>query len=752
MSIAEVEKILQSLDSNSNHSFSFTTNTSTEKLQLSIKDVGEIKFPVNKTTIKKLIKQATPALFGHKEKTIYDPKVRNTWELDKSGVKIDMRKWKHDLSIVLDQMAEELFPDGTVLTAELHNMLIYEPGQFFKKHQDTEKTADMQASLVVMLPTKEGLKGGNLAIEHTGQKKVYGKKKDDSSVLHVGFYADCVHEVSKVNEGHRLALTFNVSVKSKGVTVKECPPALIEAVKGYFKSPLKSRYSSVEESSIFCILSHQHTPKSLSWNTLKGNDIAPAFALKAAAENLGLEVYLGSFEYKVTYEAEEDGYGYYSYRNRRYEDTDKASDYTTGDLISDEWSWMSCIDVNGKKAQTPDCSLYDANKIELGDLDELEVEEEDYEGYMGNYGNTLDRLYHRAGIVIRDPQAKAFKKIISAPLKELGRIERLKDENIAHEQLERYFPYVQSFPVDLKVIERIISICNKFESPKLLRQLISDQHFHLLFELPAQCLASLDAENKKVIDEMMQEVLKKHHHYRTKAYMISLLKTCNAESPLCKRFIHLMPNFVAGGTENVKDEYCFDREKHTEQVNHAAMILDFALHAECFNQALPLLKHIEQHPLTYPAELLVLKFPPNPMRLGVKNLANFYQNCLKELKVFVDLEILQDAGAATIPVDDFCVSSTPSRNFYTSSINSEKCRELLLFLRSGEVETTLQLFKKDQDYIVSIINRYRLPVKFKFDSVASRYHVTYKKDLITSKAVRKKRLQTSQKAIALLEV
>lgn len=139
MSLSDIEGILESIDTSSDHAFSFSTPTSTEKMQLTVKDVGEIKFPVNKTTIKKLIKQACPAQFGYKDRTIYDPKVRNTWELNKSQIKIDMRKWKSELAMVLDEMASALFPEGTELTAELHNMLVYEPGQFFKKHQDSEK-------------------------------------------------------------------------------------------------------------------------------------------------------------------------------------------------------------------------------------------------------------------------------------------------------------------------------------------------------------------------------------------------------------------------------------------------------------------------------------------------------------------------------------------------------------------------------------------------------------------------------------
>jgi hypothetical protein len=43
-------------------------------------------------------------------------------------------------------------------------MLIYKEGQFFDKHQDSEKLENMIASLVIILPSPHI--GGNLVITH----------------------------------------------------------------------------------------------------------------------------------------------------------------------------------------------------------------------------------------------------------------------------------------------------------------------------------------------------------------------------------------------------------------------------------------------------------------------------------------------------------------------------------------------------------------------------------------------------------
>ncbi len=66
--------------------------------------------------------------------------MRDTWEIPKSRVKIDKRRWGETLLPVLDRLGHELgVPSGRTLRAELHSMLVYAPGQFFVEHQDSEK-------------------------------------------------------------------------------------------------------------------------------------------------------------------------------------------------------------------------------------------------------------------------------------------------------------------------------------------------------------------------------------------------------------------------------------------------------------------------------------------------------------------------------------------------------------------------------------------------------------------------------------
>src|SRR5881628_3606620 len=44
-------------------------------------------------------------------------------------------------------------PARSRLRSELHNLLVYGPGQFFLTHQDSEKADDMIGTLIVVLPS-----------------------------------------------------------------------------------------------------------------------------------------------------------------------------------------------------------------------------------------------------------------------------------------------------------------------------------------------------------------------------------------------------------------------------------------------------------------------------------------------------------------------------------------------------------------------------------------------------------------------
>lgn len=139
-------------------------------LYFDVVDVGPIPLPLSDRTAVKLCDVARPARYGLREKTLLDPRVRDTWEIGKRQLKIDARHWQRTLDPKLVLIGRDLgLPVGAKLRAELHNLLLYGPGQFFAPHQDSEKADGMIGSLVVLLPSDS--KGGALVVETTSRRE-----------------------------------------------------------------------------------------------------------------------------------------------------------------------------------------------------------------------------------------------------------------------------------------------------------------------------------------------------------------------------------------------------------------------------------------------------------------------------------------------------------------------------------------------------------------------------------------------------
>ena len=114
-----------------------------------------MQLPLSAAQARRLCEVARPARYGRGELTLLNPEVRNTYEIPRSRVRIDKRRWNFTLRPMLDRLGTDLgLAPGARLDAELHSMLVYAPGQFFVSHQDSEKADDMVAgaTLVVTLP------------------------------------------------------------------------------------------------------------------------------------------------------------------------------------------------------------------------------------------------------------------------------------------------------------------------------------------------------------------------------------------------------------------------------------------------------------------------------------------------------------------------------------------------------------------------------------------------------------------------
>ena len=386
-------------------SFCARHTASADDLLIEVKDVGALRFPVPAEQAWDLLRVARPARYGLREQTLLDPVVRDTWEIPRSRVKIDKRRWNRTLRPMLTRVAADLgLPEGIRLTAELHSMLVYTPGQFFRAHQDSEKSDTMVASLVVTLPG--AFAGGSLVVEHSAERVEHRWAKD--KLTFAAFYADCVHEVRPIRSGHRIVLTYNLMV-ADGPSVSP-PPAgaadteMTELLREHFQRRSTSRWGrrdGLPPNRLVYLLDHQYTQRGLDWSTLKGTDAARAAMLRAAADRCDCDTALALAAVRETWDCQDDywdggGYG----------DTDMGSPQRE-ELIESVVTLESCVDSSSRPAASLVAAVDDDEVCATTPSGQLEPYDSEYEGYMGNYGNTMDRWYRRAAVVVW-PRSRAF--------------------------------------------------------------------------------------------------------------------------------------------------------------------------------------------------------------------------------------------------------------------------------------------------------------------------------------------------------
>lgn len=428
--LAEIGELLSGVDAPG--TFSAQRTRPVEDLHLEVRGVGRLALPTSRRQARQLCQIGRPARYGQGELTLLDRSVRDTWEIPKSRVKIDQRRWKRTLLPVLEQLGADLgVPAGARLKAQMQAMLVYAPGQFFLPHQDSEKTDEMVGTLVVTLPSS--FKGGALKVEHLGDTKTYrGSKK---YLSFVAFYADCRHEVKPVKVGYRIVLTYNLMLDGAAAgpssagseTPTETVDALAESLREHFATPLSPRRHWDEDAPLreppnrlVYLLDHRYTARGLGWQRLKGNDVARAAALGAAAESCDCETVLALAEIHEIWSCKEPGWDEgWSRRHRSWQrdeddewyDEDPPVDdpdaYELEDLIDCDIELRRWIDSGGAKAAPILTRVRDYEVCSTTPSSDLEAYASEYEGYMGNYGNTMDRWYRRAAIVLW-PRQQAF--------------------------------------------------------------------------------------------------------------------------------------------------------------------------------------------------------------------------------------------------------------------------------------------------------------------------------------------------------
>jgi len=367
-----------------------------EHPMVTVAGFGELRLPLTAARAKKLISFGQPAPFGKGEDTLVDTAVRHTWHFRDTPVEVD---WHGLLDDVLEEARSALgLPATCRLRADFHSLLVYERGQFFAPHQDSEKDDAMVGSLVVVLPCP--FSGGELVVHGPDGMHTYRGSRDETTI--VAFYADAVHEVLPVRTGHRVVLTYNLLLEGDTSLQEVERDAVAEAatlLTRHFETPEAPLYGGEPATPIRLayLLDHSYTPRALAQGLgrLKGVDAERAAVLTAAAKRAGCDVTFGLADvHEVRDDVSDDEYLIASDATLTHWLTPEGDVVEVGLGLDDDIT-----------ATTPSRSL--------------RAYASEHEGFMGNYGNTVDRWYHRGALVIWPTHLAFANRAETAPTREL---------------------------------------------------------------------------------------------------------------------------------------------------------------------------------------------------------------------------------------------------------------------------------------------------------------------------------------------
>ena len=351
----------------------------------------ELAFPLPPSQIKYLISLAEQAPYGKGHETVLDESVRQSWQIDAKHIQFPKKgPWLKYLKKIRTSIAEDMGIHQPFIL-DPYKLLIYEKGGHFLPHTDTEKIPHMFATLVIALPSKHN--GGELLVRHAGEEVKVQFDSTTKDFQHAAFFSDCEHEVKPVTSGYRVCLTYNIAFKKKPTAklnqgflsfVPQLTTVLTELKPELDKSqnPLRA-----------ILLNHQYTKEHFSLAALKNEDFTKAKALMAAAEKAGYDSHLGLITLYQMGELDnyyEDDYGH---------DVDYDSG-SMGEIYDEELSIDNWRNKNDKSVDLGTYNIAPDIFIPKTDLTASEPDEEEFEGYTGNAGCTMEYWYRKAAVVL----------------------------------------------------------------------------------------------------------------------------------------------------------------------------------------------------------------------------------------------------------------------------------------------------------------------------------------------------------------
>ena len=264
----------------------------------------------------------------------------------------------------------------------------------------------MVATLVVVLPSS--YEGGEIVVRHDGQEQTidFSGVEDSAFQIHfAAFYADCEHEVRPLRKGYRLCLVYNLTLaKSKKSDLRPRNSDHIERI-----GPLLREWAtddSAREAGHHAGPSVHQGRDRLGCAERRGSrQGASPRGSRASGGLQGLSGAADVLRIGLGGGRRRDGYGYG--RRRRWYDEDEDEDddedddgeHEMGEIFETSLTAKHWIDSEGNGLPIGELSVEEDEVLDPESLTDVDPEEE-FEGYTGNAGMTLERWYRHAAIIL----------------------------------------------------------------------------------------------------------------------------------------------------------------------------------------------------------------------------------------------------------------------------------------------------------------------------------------------------------------
>lgn len=359
---------------------------------LEVDGLGAVNLPLKRPTARKLIAHGRVAPYGKGTQTLVDTRVRKTHELDPKQFRLSP-EWDEAVAAAARGAAGQLGLPADRIEVRLYKLLVYEKGGLFLPHRDSEKHDGMVASLIVVLATP--FEGGALVVRHGAgtQTLPFEQAARGEASCYAAFYADCEHEVRRVTHGVRLCFAYNLVLKSNRAEQAPAgkPAPGVEPV----AKAIESWTATNPDTPLVFALDHHYTQRGLSLDLLKGADRKLAEFIVPAAEKAGCLVHLAQVTRHLSQYADDGSFERGYYRSCRPRGELEIGETYEDDLIGAEWT-----DLRGNKQPWAPIPVEAEAIVSSIPLDDWKPTSEEYQGYTGNEGNTLDRWYHRSAIIL----------------------------------------------------------------------------------------------------------------------------------------------------------------------------------------------------------------------------------------------------------------------------------------------------------------------------------------------------------------